>query len=119
MRRLLWPKRNEVTKEWRKLHNEELNYLYSSPNIVQVIKSRRMRWAGHVARMGERRGVYRVLVGIPEGKRPFGRPRSRWEDNMKSDIQEVGCGGVDWIELAQDRDRWRVIVNVVINLRFP
>ena len=93
MRRLLWPKRNEVTKEWRKLHNEELNYLYSSPNIVQVIKSRRMRWAGHVARMGERRGVYRVLVGIPEGKRPFGRPWRRWEDNIKMDVREVGCGG--------------------------
>ena len=96
MRRLLWPKRNEVTKEWRKLHNEELNYLYSSPNIVQVIKSRRMRWAGHVARMGERRGVYRVLVGIPEGKRQLGRPGRRWEDNIELDLQEVRWGhGLD------------------------
>jgi len=84
-----------VTGEWRKLHNEELNDLYCSPNFVRVIKSRRMRWAGHVARMGERRGVYRVLVGIPEGKRPLGRPRRRWEDNIKMDLQEVGCEGID------------------------
>jgi hypothetical protein len=95
------PKRDEVTGEWRKLHNEELKVLYSSPNIVQVIKSRRMRWAGHVAYMGERTGLYRVLVGKPEGKRPFGRPRLRWEDNIKMDLQEVECGGMDWIELTQ------------------
>jgi len=94
-----------VTEEWRKVHNEELNDLYSSPNIVRVIKSRRMRWAGHVARMGERKGVYRVLVWKPEGKRPLGRPRHRWEDNIKMDLEKVGCGGTDWIELAQDRDR--------------
>jgi len=92
-RRIFGPKRDEVTGEWRKLHNEELNDLYSSPNIVPVIKSRRMRWAGHLARMGEKRGVYRVLVGKPEGKRPFGRPRRRWEDNIKMDLKEVGCGG--------------------------
>ena len=85
--------------------NDELNNQYSSPNIVRVIKTRRMRWAGHVARMGERRGVYRVLVGKHEGKRPLGRPRRRWEDNIKMDLQEVGFGGMDWIELAQDRDR--------------
>ena len=91
--------------EWRKLCNEELNNLYCSPNIVRVIKSRRMKWAGHVARMVERRGVYRVLVGKPEGKGPLGRPRRRWEDNIKMDLQEVGCGGMDWIELVQDRDR--------------
>jgi len=97
------PKRDEVTREWRKLHNEELNNLYSSPNIIPVIKSRRMRWARHVARMRERRGVCRVLVGKSEGKRPLGRPRRSWEDNIKIDVQEVGCGGMDWIELAQDR----------------
>jgi hypothetical protein len=91
--------------------------LYSLPNIVPVIKSRRMRWAGHVARMEEERGVYRVLVGKPEGKRPLGRPRHRWEDNIKMDLQEVECGGVDWIGPAQDRDRWRALVNAVINLR--
>ena len=90
----------------RKLHNEELNSLYSSPNIVRVIKSRRMRWAGHVARMEEGRGVHKVLVGKPEGKIPLGRPRRRWEDNIKMDLDEVGRGCGDWMELAQDRDRW-------------
>ena len=99
------PRRDEVTIEWRKLHNEELNDLYSLSSIVRVIKSRRSRWAVHIARMGERRGGYRVLVGTPEGKRPLGRLRHRWEDNIKMDIQEVGCQGMDWIELAQDRDR--------------
>jgi hypothetical protein len=119
LRRLLGPKRNEVTREWRKLHSEELNYLYFSPNIFRVIKSRIMRWAGHLARRGERRGVYRVLVGKSEGKRPLGRPRNRWEDNMKFDFQEAGCGNVDWIELAQDRDRWRALVTAIMDLRFP
>ena len=84
----------------RKLHNEELNDLYSSPNIVRLIKSRRVRWAGRVARMGERRGIYRVLVGKPDGKRPFGRPRHRWEDNIKTDLLEVGCGGLDWLRIG-------------------
>jgi hypothetical protein len=93
-----------ITLEWRKLHNEELNDLYSSHNVVRVIKSRRMRWTGHVARMGEGRSVYGVFVGKPEG-RPFGRPRRRWEDNIKTNLQEVGCGGMDWIELAQDKGR--------------
>jgi len=101
-RRLFGPKRDEVTGEWRKLHTEELNGLYSS-NIVQVIKSRGMRWAGHVARM--RRVEYRVLVGKPEGKRPFGRPRPRWEDNIEMDLREVGCGGIDWIEVGQEVER--------------
>jgi len=108
---------DEVTGEWRKLHNEELNNLYSLPNIVRVIKSRRMRWAGHVARVGEGRGVYRVLVGKPEGRRPLGRPRRRWEDNISIDLRKVGCGCVDWMELAQDRDRWRAIVSAAMNLR--
>ena len=121
--RVLWrifgPKRDEVTVEWRKLHNEELNVLYFSPNIVRVIKSRRMRWAGHVALMGEGRGVYGVLVGKPEGKKPLGRTRCRWENNIKLDLQEVGCGDMDWIELAQDRDSWRALMIAVMNLRIP
>ena len=100
LRRIFGPRRDEVTGEWRRLRNEELSDLYSSPNIVRVIKSRRMRWAGHVARMGEERVVYRVLVGKPEGRRPLGRPRRRWVDNTRMDLQEVGCGYVDWIGLA-------------------
>ena len=101
------------------MHNEELNDLYSSPNIVRVIKSRRMRWAGNVARMGEERGAYRVLLGKPEGKRPLGRPRRRWVDNNGMDLQEVGCGHVDWIGLGQDRDRRQTLVSAVMNLRVP
>jgi len=104
---------------WRRLHNEELNDLYSSPNIVRVIKSRRMRWAGNVARIGEERGVYRVLVGKPEGRKSLGRPRRRWVDNIRIDFQEVGCGYMDWIELVQDGDRWRTLVSAVMNLRVP
>jgi len=119
LRKIFGPERDEVTGEWRKLHIEELNDLCPSPNIVRVIKSRRMSWVGHVARMGERRNLYRVLVVKPERKRPFGRPRCRWEDNIKMDLQEVGCGDMDWIDLAQDRDRWRSLVNGVMNLRVP
>ena len=118
LRRVFGPKRDELTGEWRKLHNEELSDLYL-PNIVRVVKSRRMRWAGHVAHMGEGRGVYRVLVGKPEGKRPLGRPRCRWEDNINMDLQEVGGDCGDWMELAQDRDRWRALVGMVMNLRVP
>jgi hypothetical protein len=105
LRRIFGPKRDGVTGEWRRLHNEELNDLYSSPNIIRVIKSRRMRWAGHVARMGEGRGAYRILMGIPEGRRPLGRPRRRWEDNIKMDIQEVGWGawtGLIWFRIGTD-----------------
>jgi hypothetical protein len=105
--------------EWRKLQNEELNDLYSSPDIVLVIKSRRMKWAGHVAHMGDKRVVYSVLVWKPEAKRPLGRPRLRWEDNIKMDVQEVRCGGMDWIELIEDRDRWWAFVNAVMNFRVP
>ena len=119
VRRIFGPRRDEVTGEWRRSHNEELNDLYSSPNIVRVIKSRRMRWAGYVARMGEERGVYRVLVGKPDGKRPLGRPRCRWVDIIRMDLQEVGCGYTDWTGLAQDRDRWRTLVSAPVNLRVP
>ena len=101
------------------LHLQELNDLYSLPNIVRVVKSRRMRWAGHVARMGEDRGVHRVLVGKPGGKRPLERPRLRWDDNIKMDLQEVGGGRGDWMELAQDRDGWRALVGTVRNVRVP
>ena len=118
LRRVFGPKRDEVTGEWKKLHNEELRDLYSLPNIVWVVKSRRMRWAGHVARIGEGRGVHRFLLGKPEGKRPLGRPRHRWKDNIKMDLQEVGGGG-DLVELAQDRDRWWALVNKVMNFRVP
>jgi hypothetical protein len=104
---------------WLKLHNEELHNLYSSPNIIRMIKSRKLRWAGHVVRMGETRNAYRILVGKPEGKRSLGRPRRRWVDNIKMDLREIGRHGVDWIELAQDRDQWRALVNTVMNLRVP
>ena len=103
LRRIFGPKRDEVTREWRTLHNEEFNDLYSSPNVVRVIKSRRMSWAGHVVHMGERRGIYRFVVGKPEGKSSLGRPRHRWEDNIKMDPQEVGCGYMDWIKLLRIR----------------
>jgi hypothetical protein len=110
LRSIFGPKRDEITREWRKLYKEELNYLYSSPNIVRVIKSRAMQWARHVARMGERRT--RFWWGKPERKRPLGRPRLRWKDNIKRDFRkwDVGCGGMDWTDLAQERDRWRAVV---------
>jgi hypothetical protein len=104
--------------EWRKLHNKELHDLYSSPSIIRIIKSRRMRWVGHEARMGKR-NAYRLLVGKPEGKRPLGRPSRRWVDNIRMDLGEVGWGDVDWIGLAKGRNRWRAVVNSVLNLRVP
>jgi hypothetical protein len=113
------PKRDEVVGDWSKLHNEELHNLYCSPSIIRIIKSRRMRWAGHVACMGEKRNAYRILVTKPEGKRPLGRPRRGWEDNIKVDLREIGWGGMDRIALAQDRDQWRALVNTVMNLRVP
>ena len=109
LRRIFGPKRGEVTGELRKLHNEELNELYSLLSIFRVIKSRRMRWAGHVARTGERRSVYRIVVGKPEGNRPLGRPRLKWEDNIKMDLENVTWGGIDWIDMAQDKDGWRLL----------
>jgi hypothetical protein len=119
LRKVFGPRRDEVTGEWRKLHNEELNSLYSLPNIVRVVKSRRMRWAGHVVRMGEGRAVHRVLVGRPEGKRPLGRPKRRWEDNIRMDLREVGERRGDWMKSAQDRDRWQALVNAVKNFQVP
>jgi hypothetical protein len=116
LRRISGPKRDEVTGEWRKLHNE-LHILYSSPNIIRQIKSRRMRWTGHVARMGKERNVYRVWMGKPEGKRPLERPRHRWEDGIRMDLREMGWKSVDWIQMAQDRDWWQALVNTVMNLR--
>jgi hypothetical protein len=119
LRGLFGPERDVVRGEWGKLHNEERHDLYSSPNILRVMKSRRItcRWVGHVALMSEKRSVYTVLVEKPLGKRPVGRLRRRWEDNIRMDLQEVGCGGLDWIGLAQDRDRWQAIVIAVMNLR--
>ncbi|KAJ4425988.1 hypothetical protein ANN_27614 [Periplaneta americana] len=118
LRKIFGAKRDEVTGELRKLHNTELHALYSSPDIIRNIKSRRLRWAGHVARMGKSRNAYRVLVGRPEGKRSLGRPRRRWEDNIKMDLRELGYDDNDWINLAQDRDRWRGYVRATLNLRF-
>jgi hypothetical protein len=119
LRRIFGSKRDEVTGEWRKLHNEDLRDLYSSPSIIRIIKTRRMRWAGHVARMGQKRNAYRLLVGKPEGRMPLGRPRRRWLDNIRLDLLEVIWGDVDWIGLAQDMDRWRALVNSLLNLRVP
>jgi hypothetical protein len=116
LRKIFGPKREEDGSS-RKLHNDD-HSLYSSPNIVKVIKSTRMRLAGHVARMGDGRGVYRVLVGRPESKRPLGRPRRRWEYNIKMDLREIGIDGTNWIRLAQDSVQWRAFVNTVMNLRF-
>jgi hypothetical protein len=117
--RIFGQKRDEVTGEWRKLHNKELRDLYSSPSIIRIIKSRTMRCAGHLARTGEKRNAYGLLVGKPEGKRPIGRPRRRWVDNIRMDLVEMGWDDVDWIGLAKDRNRWRALMNSVLNLRVP
>ena len=118
MRRIFVPKRDEVRGESRKLYIEDLNDMYSSPNIVRIIKSKKE--IGRACRTyGGIGGVYMGLLGKPEGKRPLWRPRCRWEDNMKMDLQEVGCVGMDWIELAQDRDSWRSLVNALMNRRVP
>jgi hypothetical protein len=116
LRSIYGPKRDRVTGRWRKLHNEELHDLYSSPSIIKIIKSRRIRWVGHVAQMGEKRNAYRLLVGKSEGKRQLGRPRQRWIDNIKMDLLEIGLGSVDRIGLDQDRNRWRALVHMVMNL---
>jgi hypothetical protein len=118
LKRIFGPKRDEVTGEWRKLHNEELHDLYSSPSIIRIMKSRRMRWAGNVARMAESRNAYRLLVGKPEAKRPLRRPRRRWVD-IRMDLLELGWDNRNWIGLAQDRNRWRALVNSVLNLPVP
>jgi hypothetical protein len=119
LRRIFVRREMKLTGDWRKLHNDELHNLYSSPNIIRMIKSRRMRGAGYVARMGEKRNPYRILVGKPEGKRPLGRPRRRWVDNIKIDLRDIGWDGMDWIDLTQDRDQRRSLVNTVMNLRVP
>jgi hypothetical protein len=113
------PKRDDVRIEWRKLHNKEIRDFYSSPSTIRIIKSRRMRWSVHVARMGEKRNMCRLLVGKPDRKRPQGRSRRMWVDNIEIDLAEIGWGGVDWIGLAQDRDKWRPVVNAVMNLWAP
>jgi hypothetical protein len=118
LRKIFGPKRDEVNGDWRKLHNGELHNLYTSPDKIRQIKSRRMRWAGYVARMGEGRNVNTVLVGKPEGKRPLVRPRRRWGNGTKMERREIGWGGVEWIHLDQDGDRWRAVVNAVMKLGF-
>ena len=119
LRKIFGTKRDYITGQWRRLHNVELHALYYSPNIIRNLKSRRVRWAGHVARMEQSRNAYRVLVEKPEAKRPLGRPRRRWEDKIKMDLWEVGCDPRDWIALAEDRDQWRAYVRAVMNLRIP
>jgi hypothetical protein len=119
MRRIFEPNRDEVMRSWRKLYNEDPHNFYSSPSIFRMTKSRNMRCAGHVVQMGEKRNAYRLLVGSPEGKRPLERPRCRWVDNIKMDLREIGLGGMDWIDLAQDRDQWKALANTLMNLRVP
>jgi hypothetical protein len=117
--RILGPRKYEVAGEWKQLHNEDLHDLYSSPSIIRIMKVGRMRWAGHVTRMGEKTYAYMLLVGKPEGRMPLGRLRRRWVDNIRMDLVEVRWGDVAWIGLAQDRSRWRALVNSVLNLQVP
>jgi hypothetical protein len=119
VRRIFKSKRYEVIGGWRKMHSEELHNLYFSPSKIIMTKSRRMRWTEHVARMGEKRNAYRILVGKSERKRPLGKSKRRWKDNVRMDLREIGWGGVDWIDLAQDKNQWKALVNTVINLRVP
>jgi hypothetical protein len=119
LRRIFGPKRDEETGGWRELHNEELHNLYSSPSIIRMIKSRSMRWAEHVARMLEKRNAFRILVASQKDRRPLGRPRRRWVDNNKMDLREIVWDGMDWINVPQDRDKWRALANTVLNLRVP
>jgi hypothetical protein len=118
LKRTFGPKRDEVTGGWRTQHNEELHTLNSSPNIIRMLKSRRMRWMGHAVHM-KIRNSYNILVGKPEGKRPLGRPRYRWKDNIKMFVTETGLDSVGWIHLAQDGDQWQALVNTVVNLWLP
>jgi hypothetical protein len=118
-KRIFGPKRDGVIEGWRNLHYEELHNLYGSSSIISLIKSRRMRWAGHVARLAEKRNACGILVGRPEGKKPLGRPRRSWKDNIRMDLREIGWGGMDWIDLAQDRDQWRAIADTAMNVRVP
>ena len=119
LRKIFGAKKDEITGEWRKLHNVELHALYSSPNIVRSLKSRQLRWAGHIARMEQSRNAYRVLVGKPEGKRLLGRQKLRWEDIIKIDLREVVCDPRDLIALAEVRDQWLAYVRATMNLRVP
>ena len=119
LRKIFGAKKDVITGEWGKLPNDELHALYSSPNIIRNLKLRRLIWAGHVARMEQSRNAYIVLVGKPEGKRPLGRPRRRWEDNIRMNLREVGCDPGEWLDLAEDRDQWRAYVRAVMNLQVP
>ena len=119
LRKISGATKDEITVEWRELHIAELHALYSSPNIIRSLKSRRLRWARHVAHMEQSRNAYKVLVGKSEGKRPLGRPRRRWEDNIKMDLREVGCDPGEWIAFAENRDQWRAYVRAVMNHRVP